>query len=392
VKGTAWQIFDEFRAVLGRRYPDFVYGGPLRVGEEVPVFVFHDIDPADLEDKLQYLKENGYATIGADEYAAWARSGGRIPPKSVLLTIDDGRASVRHCWYPLLERYDFRATVFLIPGYIHSRPRRSGRPGEPAGGEEERRTASDSGLLCWEEIEEMQRSGRLDFQSHTLYHHPVFQDDHPEGFFDPSSGEADWDRPLPAGYERFVLEGTIGDHAGFPLYRSTSMFLSMRRFLDNEEIRLAMVERVRALGGREFLASGGAGAAGALKRIYGELSAGRRRGRLQPPGETRREIRENLAASKEMIESRLGVPVRHLCYPYSLACPEVLEMAREVGYEAQYLGVDPARRTNRRGDDPARTVRLKHDYLKTLPGRGRLSLASVLTAKVRRRAAGERGV
>ena len=36
----------------------------------------------------------------------------------LLLAIDDGHESVWQYGYPLLERYDCRATVFLVVGYV----------------------------------------------------------------------------------------------------------------------------------------------------------------------------------------------------------------------------------------------------------------------------------
>ena len=65
-------IGGEITAILARRYPAFVYGGALSPAEqEVPVFVFHEIDGKDFESKLQYLKENGYETIDSETYYRW---------------------------------------------------------------------------------------------------------------------------------------------------------------------------------------------------------------------------------------------------------------------------------------------------------------------------------
>jgi hypothetical protein len=90
-----------------------------------------------------------------------------------------------------------------------------------------------------------------------------------------------------------------------------------------------------------------------------------------------------------MIEERLpGHRVRHLCLPYTIGSAQAVRAAREVGYATCFWGVLPDRSSNRPGEDPYRCPRLKADYICRLPGRGRRSLAAVLTHKLRRRVSG----
>ena len=53
----AWEVFRDIG--LGR-YPDFVTGGPLARGD-VPVFVFHSLEPESFGRQLRYLAEKGAA-------------------------------------------------------------------------------------------------------------------------------------------------------------------------------------------------------------------------------------------------------------------------------------------------------------------------------------------
>ena len=55
------------RDLLLGRYPDFVTGGPLPRGD-VPVFVFHSVEPESFGRKLRHLADNGYVTLSAEEY------------------------------------------------------------------------------------------------------------------------------------------------------------------------------------------------------------------------------------------------------------------------------------------------------------------------------------
>ena len=378
--GGIAQLADELRRLLGRQYPKFVYRAGAEIGDSaVPVFVFHRIVEGLFEPILRYLTENGYRTIDCDEYVDWLEGKGKLPPRSVLLAIDDGHESIRQHGYPLLKRYDCRATVFLVVGYLRDRPGQPAQPREPG----------FYNLLYWEEIEELQRSGHLDFQSHGLYHHQVFDEEEPIGFFDAPASTSFFDWVLPHGYEERVRNDSITECLGLPVFRHRSYFESRRRFLDDEEIREAMLGRVRELGGRPFLQTGRR-AQDALRRVYEELSRGRARGRMQPAEETLAEIRQELEQSRELLEQRLRKPVRHFCFPYSLYCESVLELVREAGYRSSFIGTHPSRRSNARGEDPYTTVRLNNDYLRCLPGQGRRGLAAVLADKVRHRLAGSK--
>jgi peptidoglycan/xylan/chitin deacetylase (PgdA/CDA1 family)/glycosyltransferase involved in cell wall biosynthesis len=66
------------------------------------------------ERQLSWLKRRGYNVIGLDEFVR-ARAEHRLPPpKSVVLTFDDGYADTVELALPALERYGFPATVFLV--------------------------------------------------------------------------------------------------------------------------------------------------------------------------------------------------------------------------------------------------------------------------------------
>lgn len=384
------QFGDELGAVVGHRYPEFVYGKQLSSSvDEVPVFCFHETLHRDFEDALSYLRENNYMTITSDDYYGWIRYGKKIPEKAVLLTIDDGLASIWQYGYPLLKKYNLRATVFLIPGYLKNRPRYFYNlddmwSGRCTGEEILRREMTYYNLLYWEEIIEMHKSGYLDFQSHTLYHHMVYEDGQLVDFFNPDSGRKFFDWPLPSLYERHVIDGTIEDYVGFPIYKSASLYLSTTRFLDNVDLRLAMVEKVKELGGMEFLSSEKASNS-TLHRLFKEMQRSKPKGKFCSTGRIIKEIEENLQSSKEIIESKLSKNVNHLCYPYNHYSAVSMEISKKVGYLSSFVGADANKRTNIQGGDPYSTVRLKNDYLDTLPGGNRRSLASVLAKKVKRR-------
>ncbi len=92
--GSPPAVWRRRRRSLGRllrtRYPPFLLGLP-RWSPQAPVFVYHEVEAAAFEADLRFLTENGYRTLGADEFVA---CGGRAA-RAVLLTFDDAR---RNFW------------------------------------------------------------------------------------------------------------------------------------------------------------------------------------------------------------------------------------------------------------------------------------------------------
>lgn len=123
-------------------------------GRQVPVLMYHAVSdqtwgleglflsPPDMEAQLKYLTENGYDPIffsdlpHLDQYR-----------KPVILTFDDGYNNNYTDLYPLLQKYNVKATIFVIPSSV--------------GGQYSMTAA---------QIKEMADSGLVSIQSHTQDH------------------------------------------------------------------------------------------------------------------------------------------------------------------------------------------------------------------------------
>ena len=75
-----------------------------------------------------------------------------LPPRSVVITIDDGYESVYRHAFPLLKKYGFAATLFVYTDFIG---------------------AADA--LSFAQMQEMQRSGLVDIQSHSKSHRNLIE-------------------------------------------------------------------------------------------------------------------------------------------------------------------------------------------------------------------------
>jgi peptidoglycan/xylan/chitin deacetylase (PgdA/CDA1 family) len=108
------------------------------------------------------------------------------------------------------------------------------------------------------------------------------------------------------------------------------------------------------------------------------LEARRRRSTALP-------LAEDLAASQRAIESRLpGARVDQLCFPQYLGTPESIEVARSLGFRGCYWGLVAGRPLNGPGDSPFHIGRLSDEYLRRLPGTGRVGLTDLLKQRTHR--------
>lgn len=95
----------------------------------VAVLMYHDIGeateryrvaPWQLEQQLIWLRDNGYASITPRDLIANIDTGAPLPPRPVILSIDDGWASAL-IFRDLLAAYGFKGTYFL-PNYAELTP------------------------------------------------------------------------------------------------------------------------------------------------------------------------------------------------------------------------------------------------------------------------------
>lgn len=383
--GGVWEALEVPRDLVMGRYPAFVTGGELPQGD-VPVFVFHSVEPETFGRQVRHLADNGYVSLSLDEYYQGLLGARPFPERAVLLTFDDGRGSLWSVGAPLLRRHGLKGVVFLVPARMRSRPGPlsptlddldTGRTTpEPVLARE----AGDGAFLSWEEVEALARAGTFEFQSHTLTHARIHVAPVLAGFVRPElrHGYAAMDVPLVAVGGRDLLAEEVD--LGTPILASAPRTSEELRFFEDADVRSACVAAVAAGGGEAFFRDPDWEAR--LRRLV----AGRPlRGRLESPGERESALRRELTEARTAIEARTGRPAVHLCYPWHTAGPTARRLAREAGYVTAFCGKVPGTVVSRAGSDPLAIARIGEDYVELLPGRGRVSLVAVLQRKWARR-------
>src|SRR3990167_4116491 len=99
----------------------------------IPILAYHNMDPvkkgsmtvstARFQEQMAYLKNNGFTVIPLKEAVAYLQ--GKIvsiPAKPVVITADDGRATVYKYMMPIVQKYHYPVTLFIFPGVISRAP------------------------------------------------------------------------------------------------------------------------------------------------------------------------------------------------------------------------------------------------------------------------------
>ncbi len=145
----------------------FGRGADARGGGTLAVLTYHSLDdsgsvisvsPSLFAEHMRVLHEADISTLSLPA-AAQALRGGRVPERAVVLTFDDGFENFHEHAFPVLRRYGFTATNFLVTGYCG---KDNSWPTQPA--HVERRP-----LLRWAQVREMSEAG-IAFGAHSRTH------------------------------------------------------------------------------------------------------------------------------------------------------------------------------------------------------------------------------
>jgi len=98
--------------------------------QAVPVLMYHHImpvpdntiaiSPAQFDEQMSYLHDNGWHPISLAQMQSFVLKGTRLPTKPVLITFDDGRMNQLTYGVPILQKYGFTATFFIVKKWADS--------------------------------------------------------------------------------------------------------------------------------------------------------------------------------------------------------------------------------------------------------------------------------
>jgi len=122
--------------------PIFIVGHPKSLKLRLNM-----VSPQSFDRQMGFLAHHGYHVISLDEYIKGKKERKQFSFKTVVITFDDGYEDNYTNAFPILQKYHFPATIFLIS--------------------EAPETSPD--VLNWQQIIDMSKNG-ISFGSHTRHH------------------------------------------------------------------------------------------------------------------------------------------------------------------------------------------------------------------------------
>lgn len=111
------------------------------------------VDPAFFDSQMSYLATHGYTSITPDQLVNALRNHTQVPPKSVVITLDDGYLDVFTYAMPILQKYHLNAALMIPTGLL--------------GGQ------GNNAYFTWGQLKQMMSSGIISVTDHTWSHFPM---------------------------------------------------------------------------------------------------------------------------------------------------------------------------------------------------------------------------
>ncbi len=315
----------------------------------IPVLMFHSIglesstwiyskisEPiSDFDDKVKHLVSSGYTFVNWDQLFDHMQGKTRLPSKSIMLTFDDGYLDNWVYAYPILKRYGAKATIFVTPDFVdtakNNRPNTDHTP--------DILPEDATGFLNWSEMREMEKSGLIDIQSHSLTHTWYFSSPDIVDFHTPGNRQYPWlawnsfpmykPQYMNKGYDDIIPLGT-------PIFKHTKS-LGCRRYFPSEKISQGLIKFVQNNGGDSFFNNPGWKAQ--LFDVASQLSNRyNNEGWYESDHEYESRVFNELSRSKHIIEENLDKEVHYICWPGGAYNQKVISLAQKAGYRSWTLG------------------------------------------------------
>lgn len=124
---------------------------------KVTILMYHEIKnpaselsvpPVNFDKQMQYLHDHGFNVITLEDFYQFRIKNKPLPANPIIITFDDGYRDNYTNAFPILKKYGFKGTVFVITGSVGLK-----------------------NYLTWNMIREMYSSGLVDIGAHTVNHY-----------------------------------------------------------------------------------------------------------------------------------------------------------------------------------------------------------------------------
>ncbi|MBQ8525603.1 MAG: polysaccharide deacetylase family protein [Clostridia bacterium] len=118
------------------------------------------IPPELFENDIKYLIAEGFSFVDTRDITDYCKNDTPLPPKPVMITIDDGHYSVYEYIFPIMKKYKAKAVIAPIAVECDRYS-------------ESMELNPSYSNMCWDNIKEMYDSGLADIQNHSYDMHHI---------------------------------------------------------------------------------------------------------------------------------------------------------------------------------------------------------------------------
>jgi peptidoglycan/xylan/chitin deacetylase (PgdA/CDA1 family) len=118
-------------------------------GVKIPAMFQWTMNVDVFESEMKYIHDNGYNVIPMSDLIKFLHHEGTVPPRAVVITIDDGYKSAIVYAAPILKQYNYPWTFFIYPDFIT--------------------TGEGPGAASWNDLLQLQSEG-IDIECHSMTH------------------------------------------------------------------------------------------------------------------------------------------------------------------------------------------------------------------------------
>ncbi len=292
-------------------------------------------DPLDIaREKLEVIHQEGYCTLSMEEAA---RKVGNKRDNLIHLTFDDGYLDNWVHIFPLLEKLNLKATIFVSAEFID--PREIVRDHKEIFQRKHQPEGCCAGFLSFGEMREMESSGLVEIQSHALTHTWYINGPEIVGFWHPGS-ITEYTGPVWMIWNRFPerkpfylteaveLEKKIP--YGTPIYQHGKSLETVRYYPDEQKLNQVLIELAESKDYNFYNNNGWIDefmtVVDDFREKHGVV------GRYETGEEYMERVSHELSESKRILEEGLGHEINGICWPGGGVNERVVNRAREMGY------------------------------------------------------------
>lgn len=291
------------------------------------------------EEQLKYFVNYNYRFIDLKEYYLHNADEIFIKENAVCLTFDDGYLDNFIYVYPLLKKYNARATIFINPVFIDKRTIIRKTLEDYWNSKAALAELDKWGFLSWDEMRLMEKSGLIDIQSHTLTHTKYFVSDKITGFHHPGADSLYAVSNLYSEKLPYYIEDKNFDKLipyGYPIFEERSSVIA-RKVSINQSLIHSITQLLKNQDwSKSFYYLN---VFNKVKPVYDEY---KRNNAIISNTETEREYKARiyyeLKESMDIIERELNKKVSFCCWPHGDNNEFSHKTALKIGYKATSIG------------------------------------------------------